>query len=92
MLNPWFMDDTNPDEREAGMSNPWAWSGSPHWFFEDLGISYGMRLAAARCDREHIDILHRELSEYAPACWEAFQRGEWPPHTPGFVLAGAGAR
>ncbi len=88
MLNPWFMDDTSADERAAGLDNPWVWSADvPHWLFIDRGMSGGMKLARDRCEREHIYTRTWFLEAYEPACWEAFQRGEWPPHTPGFEVA-----
>lgn len=87
MLNPWFMDDTDPEERQAGIDNAWVWeTGATHTFFRDLGESRGMRLAQERCS--HVGIAYETLllSEYAPECWAAYERGEWPPHTPAFRL------
>lgn len=88
MLNPWFMDDTDAAEREAGIANPWVWQPDvPHWFFTDLGTSRGMGLAHMRCNKERIAVRYETLEDYAPECWAAFQRGEWPSHTPGFEVA-----
>jgi hypothetical protein len=88
MLNPWYMDDTVPVEREAGIANPWAWStDAVHLSFVDLGVSSGMARARARCMGEGIVHSERSLREYHPAIWAAFERGEWPPHTPGFEVA-----
>lgn len=86
MLNPWFMDDTKPDERKAGMNNPWCWGGEQHFVFTDLGESSGMCAAMDRCDEKTIPYLELSLADYAPDCWAAFQRSEWPPHTPGFEI------
>jgi hypothetical protein len=87
LINPWFMDDTEPEERQAGMSNPWAWDPSvPHMFFTDLGISFGMAEANRRCG-ENIPVCFTTLQTYSLTCFSAFERGEWPPHTPGFELA-----
>lgn len=87
LLNPWYMDDTVPAEREAGIANPWAWSPDvPHVAFVDLGVSSGMARARARCLREGIPHTDMFLREYAPLCWEAFGVGGCPTHTPGFVL------
>jgi hypothetical protein len=89
MLNPWFMDDRDPDERKAGIENPWVWpAGVMHVFFIDLGISYGMELAAVRCERERLHVLTFKLRDYSPECWRAYCRGDWPPHTPGFAIVG----
>lgn len=85
MLNPWFMDDHVPDERAAGIDNPWVWEpGVAHAFFTDLGTSGGMTQALARCLREDLQLREVKLKTYSPQCWDAFERGEWPPHTPGF--------
>lgn len=86
-LNPWFMDDEIAAERAAGIDNPWVWCGSPHWFFVDLGISSGMKFAQERCDHDVIRSEIKRLEDYAPECWAAFQRGEFPPHTRGFEIA-----
>jgi hypothetical protein len=89
LINPWFMDDMNPDERTAGIDNPWAWErGVMHVFFVDRGWSNGMKDARDRCANRMLPILTMLLKDYRPDCWEAFQRGEWPPHTPGFELDG----
>jgi hypothetical protein len=55
-------------------------------FFIDRGKSRGMALAAARCDRDRIPLEILSLADVNALCWEEFQRGEWPPHTPGFAL------
>lgn len=87
MLNPWFMDDHVPAERDAGIANPWAWErGVMHVFFTDRGTSGGMQLAQERCRREILPVLTMLLREYRPDCWKAFERGDWPPHTKGFEL------
>lgn len=89
LLNPWFMDDTDPRERQAGIDNEWVWSdaSAPHWFFTDLGMSRGMGFAEARCLKEgHGMRRGLKLAEIDLNCWEAFERGEWPPHTPGFEV------
>lgn len=93
MLNPWFMDDSVPEERQAGIDNEWVWSEYiPHWFFIDLGLSRGMQLASERCSNppgaspcamSRVLTLHT----YAPESWAAYKRGEWPPHTAGFEVA-----
>jgi hypothetical protein len=88
-LNPWYMDDADPDERQAGIDNPWAWQlDTPHWFCVDLGVSGGMEAAMKRCTKLQIPQLDRLLATYHPPSWEAFKRGEWPPHTQGFALDG----
>lgn len=90
MLNPWYMDDTDPVEREAGINNPWVWQrGTLHAFFTDRGWSRGMESAHGRCADKHFAMLTVRLEHYSPDCWAAYQRGEWPPHTPGFELIGA---
>lgn len=87
MLNPWFMDDTNATEREAGIENPWVWSKDiPHIFFTDLGLSSGMMTAHKVCTANGITPLLETLRDFHPESWEAFSRGDWPPHTPGFEL------
>lgn len=87
MINPWFMDDKRPAEREAGIDNEWVWGRDVrHYFFLDLGESRGMALARKRCAHDGIPASDLCLEEYDPACWAAFQRGEWPPHTPGFEV------
>ena len=94
MLNPWFMDDSVPEERAAGIANAWAWAPKvPHWFFLDLGMSNGMKLAEERClaanllPSQAFPWKHVWLKEYDPDSWNAFERGEWPPHTKGFKVA-----
>jgi hypothetical protein len=89
LICPWYLDDTNEAERAAGIANSWAWAGEPHWFFEDIGSSVGMGHAAARCLRDDIAYEMKLLGMYAPECWESFERGEFPPHTPGFEMRGA---
>lgn len=89
LLCPWFMDDTEQSERQAGIDNAWVWGGEPHLMFIDLGVSRGMGLAQTRCVERSIPCKPLFLSEYSPASWSAFERGEWPPHTPGFEVAGA---
>lgn len=88
MLNPWFMDDTDPEERKAGIANPWVWDPDvTHMFFTDLGMSRGMVEACNRCGELCILCISTTLRVYRPSCFEAFERGEWPPHTPGFEIA-----
>lgn len=92
LLGPWFLDDGNASERALGMSSEWVWLPDvPHWFFLDLGTSRGMAAAIERCQDARAPIPHETLclSAYAPDCWAAFERGEWPPHTAGFELRGA---
>lgn len=87
LLNPWYMDDSDPSERQAGIDNPWVWDADvPHCFFIDLGMTGGMRAAEARCGAERIPTRTMRLETYAPECWGAFARGEWPPHTKGFEV------
>ena len=90
LLNPWFMDDTAPRERQAGIDNEWVWDkANPHWFFTDRGTSRGMTFAEERCLRDGIGMRRDvRLIDINVPCWEAWQRGEWPPHTPVFELAG----
>ena len=91
MLNPWYMDDANAEERAAGIDNAWVWDPTvTHVFFEDLGVSGGMRAARQRCMRELVPYTSVLLANYSPECWAAFQRGEWPPHTLGFQLQNPG--
>lgn len=88
MLNPWFMDDSVSAERQSGIDNPWVWDPDvPHWFFTDLGISKCMILAIERCRRDNVPWEFRSLAEMSPECWSDYQRGLWPPHTEGFVIA-----
>jgi len=88
LVCPWFMDDRVSKERDDGIAMPWVWQpGTDHWFFLDLGVSKGMALAADRCTRERFEHRFEDLSVYAPDHWAAFERGEWPPPTPGFELA-----
>lgn len=87
MINPWFMVDHDPFERQAGIGNLWVWErGVLHVFFTDLGWSRGMALAREHCAKETLAISTLFLREYHPESWAAFERGEWPPHMPGFVL------
>ncbi len=89
LICPWFMNDAVGPEREAGIDNAWVWGeDAPHRFFMDLGFSHGMELADARCAGAGISRMPFWLRTYAPECWAAFERGEWPPHTKGFELAG----
>jgi hypothetical protein len=86
LVVPWFADDSVPAERERGIASEWFWQeGDEHWFLLDLGLSSGMKDAVMR-SRQRLPI-YRCLSDYAPECWEAFERGEWPPHTKGFEVA-----
>ncbi len=86
LINPWFMDDSDPEERQAGIDNAWCWDfedTGPHMRFMDLGESSGMKAAKVR-----VPCHDYRLAEYHPESWAAFQRGEWPPHTKGFELEG----
>jgi hypothetical protein len=84
-LAPWFLDDRREDERAAGMSMPWFWDPEvPHFFFIELGLSSGMIAAKGRCLELQIPI--SEGHQLPPEYWEAFQKGEQPPHTPGFEI------
>jgi len=88
MINPWFMDDEDQVERNAGIGNPWVWMPDvAHVFFIDLGMSRGMNLALLRC-RNRTAWSTNSLNHFYPDHWTAFQRGEWPPHTRGFEIAG----
>jgi len=88
LISPWFMDDTNAEERAAGIDNEWAWSRDvPHWFFMDRGGSRGMKLAMGRCFSEGIAASTVLLQRYCPECFAAYDRGEWPPHTPAFKVS-----
>lgn len=88
LLNPWFMDDSVPHERQAGINNEWVWGRYvQHLFFADLGMSEGMLAAEKRCRVLALRAEALLLAEYAPECWTAFERGEWPPHTKGFEIA-----
>ena len=93
LICPWFFDDTNEIERAIGMQNEWVWgSKTGHVAFLDLGESEGMKAALKRCAASGIWCDKRLLREYAPSCWAAFERGEWPPATPGFKLADSEAK
>ena len=90
LINPWFMDDGDADERTAGMNNEHVWQPDvPHWLFLDLGMSGGMTAAIKRCEGSEpkipLQCLH--LSTYHLESWAAFERGEWPPRTAGFEIA-----
>ena len=88
LLSPWFMDDADQDERAAGIANPWVWDRNvPHWFFLDLGVSGGMRAAEKRCDESGVPNTKAWLQHFDPEAFDAFCRGEWPPHTRGFEIA-----
>lgn len=78
LVCPMFLDEDSKDERNLGIAWAWCWIGDPHWLFEDLGWSSGMQGAWDRCAS---DISRKVLllAEFAPECWAAFQRGEWPP-------------
>lgn len=87
MINPWFMDDLDPAERESGIDNPWVWDPrDEHWFFLDLGLSFGMQKAWERIGPYGNMRKQLSLATYNPEAWEKFEAGEWPPHTPGFEL------
>lgn len=87
MMCPWFMDDSDPAERQAGIDWPWCWErGVKHWFFLDLGMSNGMKAARNRCVDDQIPFVETRLS---PVHHYAFREGRWPPHTQGFQVATA---
>lgn len=87
---PWYLDDTVPRERELGYSSGWFWqSGKEHHFWTDCGMSGGMKRAERQIRTGSacgvgVNMFH--LRTVAPGYWAAFERGEWPPHTPGFEL------
>ena len=84
LLAPWFLDDRVEDERQAGIRMPWFWQTDvPHYFFRGLGLSSGMIFAKGRCLELGIPTFDEELPQ---PYWEAFQRSEQPPHTPGFDI------
>lgn len=90
MLNPWYMDDAVPDERQAGIDNPWVWQrGTLHAFFTDRGWSSGMNKARERLAERAMPMVTVSLADYSPECFAAYERGEWPPHTLGFEIAGS---
>ena len=90
---PWFLDDRVPEERALGIDLSRGISNDNwhHWFADDLGAldkSTGTKAAY----EEFIGSGRRygytfRLQHSAPEMWEAFCRGEWPPHTPGFEVA-----
>ena len=89
MICPWFLDDSIPAEREAGIDWDWVWQpGVRHWFFGDLGWSSGMSAARDRCNDLGIGTNVVSLGISGSEYWVAFQRGEWPPHTQGFRIGG----
>ena len=80
---PWFLDDRVEEERRAGMGMPWFWLPDvPHYCFVDLGVSSGMVAAKTRC--AELGIQFSDGHTLPPPHWQAFLRGEAPPHTPGF--------
>jgi hypothetical protein len=88
LLDPWFLDDREEADRAAGISMPWFWlPDAPHFFFVDLGLSSGMVAARLRCTELGIPI--SEDCRLPALLWEAFRRGEQPPHTPGFEVHAA---
>lgn len=83
LVAPWFLDDRIEDERTAGFSMPWFWrKEAPHYFFTDLGMSGGMVISAKRCLEMGIAVV--EDNHLPSGYWSSFQKGELPPHTPGF--------
>lgn len=88
MLCPWFMDDSIPAERKAGINWPWCWDrDTKHWFFDDLGWSNGMKAARDRCVDDGIPWVVTSLA--GTVAGDAFYAGDWPPHTQGFQIATA---
>jgi len=88
LVCPFFLDDAVDKEREAGIGWEWFWlQDAEHTFFNDLGVSSGMRSAASVCRQLGFQQSHQLLFHYAPDHWAAFERGEWPPHTTGFSLS-----
>lgn len=85
---PWYLDDAAPEERRTGIEWAWAWQPNvPHHFFDDHDFSNGMALALERCERDAIP--HKLVflaHDYPRFLWDAYQRGEWPPHTAGFEV------
>lgn len=84
LICPQYLDDRVPEERAAGMALRVCWLGDTHYFFVDLKISGGMRWGHQHCVDNRIETQTWALKVYHPTSWEAFQRGEWPPCTPGF--------
>jgi len=79
---PQFLDDRDEFERAMGMAMTQAFTTDEweHWHFGDLGFSSGMLAALDKFpSRSHSS---HSLASY-PAEWDGFQRGEWPPCTPG---------
>ena len=92
VVKPWWLDDKIPADRERGIGSSWFWQPeNPHWLFTDNGTTDGMDRADKRCLARDIAVDHFELREFSPECWSAYRRGEWPPHTAGFEVAGGGA-
>jgi hypothetical protein len=83
LVGPWFLDDTVPAERLRGIESEWFWLGDPHYFFLDLGMSPGMRLACDRCLKTGVKVVEKNLTKKS---FEQYLQGIFPPHTPGFVL------
>jgi len=87
MICPWFMDDSNSNERDQGIAWEWVWEPYvPHMFFCDLGWSRGMLAARDKCMKEQIPYDELTLAKYDPDMWEFFLQQHWPPHTVGFQL------
>jgi hypothetical protein len=87
MVCPWFLDDTDPAERERGYSNSWFAERALHSFYVDRGNSSGMKRWMNKSINEELPFEVKSLAVERPDFWAAFQRGEWPPHTPGFEIA-----
>lgn len=87
LVAPWFMDDRVEEERAAGIFMSWFWLPEvPHYFFIDLGMSGGMQAGTERC--LELGIAIHALNRLPPAYMLSFERGEAPPHTPGFEIVG----
>ena len=85
LIFPFFLDDRVGVERAAGIDMPWVWLPDvPHYFFEDLGVSTGMRLGRQRCLDLGIEI--HDGNRLPPRHLMAFVAGLLPPHTPGFEV------
>ncbi len=92
LLYPQVLDDRDPNGRSAGMKAGFAWAelADVCAVYEDLGVSDGMRLGAARADSAGVEVVHRKLPPHLmarvgedPALWETLRYRGTPRVCPG---------
>lgn len=88
LFYPQFLDDRDEDDRAFGIAAGLAWAAKADLrvFYVDLGWSDGMLYAANALGIDtNVRVSDKHENRCLPAAmYEKFERGEYPPATPGW--------